>query len=62
MSNHKRVAYVTADSSEWMVLESPEGMISPPMIEMHRPQVGTVIFYYASCYQLRVPEGVEAEL
>lgn len=62
MNGHKRVAYVTADSSQWMVLESPDGLISPPTIELHQPQVGTVVFYYASCYELRIPEGVEADL
>lgn len=62
MADHKRVAYVTADSSEWMVLESPDGLISPPIIELHRPQVGAIKFYYASCYELRVPKEAKADL
>ena len=51
---HRKV-YVTSDSSLWLVLDEPFGLISPPTIELHRPQVGTVTFYDADGYQLRIP-------
>ena len=56
-----RVVYVTQDSSKWAVLDVPFGMITPPIIEIHQPMVGTDKFYYADCYQLRIPPEAEAE-
>jgi hypothetical protein len=50
-----RVIYVTADSSQWLVIEYPFGLITPPTIELHRPLQGAVIFYYAQCYGLAIP-------
>lgn len=52
------VIYVTADSSEWFRMDFPFGLITPPIIELHRPLAGAVRFYYAECYGLPVPEEV----
>ena len=51
-----KIIYVTADSQQWVVINVPFGMITPPTIELHIPLQGPVTFYYASCYQLRVPD------
>jgi hypothetical protein len=53
-----KVVYVTADSSKWAILDIPFGMIMPPMIDLHVPQVGTETFYCAEMYQLKVPSAV----
>jgi hypothetical protein len=58
----QKIVYVTADSSQWMVLDKQIGLISPPTIELHRPLVGPVTFYYAECYQLPIPPEAEAEV
>jgi hypothetical protein len=58
MSNEperNKIIYVTADLSSWAILDEPFGLISPPTIELHEPQVGTVTFYNASSYQLHIP-------
>jgi hypothetical protein len=58
-----KIVYVTSDSLQWMILDAQEGLISPPMIELHRPLVGPVTFYYADCYdQLHIPPEAEAYL
>jgi hypothetical protein len=50
-----RVVYVTADSSQWMAVDVPFGLISPPTYELHRPLVGPVTFYDAKGHRLRIP-------
>ena len=50
-----KIIYVTSDSSLWAVLDEPFGLISPPVIALHKPQVGTITFYNADSYQLRIP-------
>jgi len=57
-SRHRTI-YVTADSAQWMVIDVPDGMISPPTIDLHVPMQGSVQFYYAECYQLRVPKEAQ---
>ena len=55
------VIYVTADSSQWLRLDVPFGLISPPTFELPKtidllkPLVGPVTFYDAECFQLPVP-------
>ena len=56
-----RIVYVTADSSQWVVINVPFGLITPPTIELQRPLVGSILFYHASGYQLRVPVQAEVE-
>jgi hypothetical protein len=51
-----KVIYVTADSSQWLTIDMPFGLISPPTIELHKPLIGPVVFYHASAYQLRIPK------
>jgi hypothetical protein len=51
-----RIVYVTSDSSLWLAIDVPFGMITPPTIELHVPLKGSVTFYHSSGYQLRVPE------
>lgn len=56
MSERNRIVYVTADSSQWAAIDIPDGLIPPPTIDLHQPQVGTFTFYYADCYpSIRVP-------
>ena len=51
-----RVVYVTSDGTgQWLGIDVPFGMITPPTITIHRPLGGAVDFYYASCYKLPVP-------
>ena len=56
-----RTVYVTSDGSQWLAIEYPFGLITPPTIELpetislHRPLVGPVIFYHASAYKLPIP-------
>jgi hypothetical protein len=51
-----KIIYVTADSSQWVVINIPFGMITPPTIELHIPLKGGVTFYYADCYpSLHIP-------
>jgi hypothetical protein len=49
------VVYVTGDSSAWLRLSVPSGLISPPTIELHRPLSGPVTFYDAESFRLPVP-------
>lgn len=56
MSERNRIIYVTADSSQWAVIDIPDGLITPPTIDLHRPEVGPITFYFADCYpSLRIP-------
>lgn len=50
-----KIIYVTADSSYWMIIDVPFGMISPPTIELHRPHLGPITFQDAVGYQLPIP-------
>lgn len=54
-----RIVYVTSDSSQWLALDKPDGMISPPIITLHVPLRGPVEFYLADCYRLPVPAEAE---
>lgn len=56
------VLYVTADSAEWLTLDAPDGMVPPPVLRLHRPLIGYVEFYYASCYNLPAPAGAPTEV
>ena len=47
--------YVTADSSQWVRLSVPFGLIAPPTIELHKPLEGPVTFYDAEGYNLKIP-------
>jgi hypothetical protein len=51
-----RIVFVTSDSSLWLAIDVPFGMITPPTIELHVPLKGSVVFYNAESYQLRIPE------
>jgi hypothetical protein len=55
MSPRVRIIYVTPDSHRWMMLDVPDGLITPPHIDLHVPVVGPVRFYYAQSYQLPIP-------
>jgi hypothetical protein len=57
MSERNRVVYVTADQSDWLAIDVPFGLITPPTVELHRPLVGTVQFFYADSYRLAVPDA-----
>jgi len=61
MKDPKRteVIYVSADSSLYAKLSIPYGMISPPMIDIHQPEVGTFTFYHAICYNLPIPKDAK---
>jgi hypothetical protein len=51
-----KVIFVTADSSQWMVVNIPFGMILPPTIEVIQPLLtDPVVFYYAETHRLRIP-------
>jgi hypothetical protein len=60
MSDPERnqIVYVTANSEQWVIINIPFGLISPPTIDLHLPQVGSVTFYHASGHKLPVPEVV----
>jgi hypothetical protein len=47
--------YVTTDSSQWIRLSVPFGLIAPPTIELHKPLEGPVTFYDSDGYNLKVP-------
>lgn len=49
--------YVTQDGSAWLNVQHPDGLVPPPVIELHQPLSGPVEFYLASCYNLTVPPG-----
>lgn len=53
---HSRIVYTTTDSQRWMVIDIPDGLISPPYIDLHQPFEGPVRFYYAEPYKLPVPD------
>ena len=56
MDERNRVVYVTADQTDLVVIDFPFGLISPPILELHRPMAGAVQFFYAECYRLPIPE------
>jgi hypothetical protein len=56
-----RIVYVTADSSKWVAINVPFGLISPPTIELYRPLAGPVMFYHADGHQLRIPPEASKE-
>jgi len=60
MTGRNKVVYVTSDSSHWVIMDTPVGFISPPTMELHVPMQGACTFYYASCYQLRVPDEAKS--
>lgn len=39
----------------WLNIQHPDGLVTPPVIELHEPMAGPVAFYYAECYGLPVP-------
>jgi ribosomal protein L37E len=59
MNERTEVFYVTSDSSLWLRVNVPHGLITPPTIELHKPMAGPVVFYHASSYKLRLPADVE---
>lgn len=58
MADPKRsqVVYVTADGSQWMRVDVPFGLITPPTLTFHKPLAGPVEFFYAECYGLPIPQ------
>lgn len=74
MSNPERgrVVYVTsssllknkagADDEQWLIMDVPFGLITPPMVKIWRPMVGEVVFYHASSYQVPVPAAARLAL
>jgi len=61
MTDRFRAIYVTADSSQWMMIDTQHGLITPPTIDFHVPRVGPITFYYASCYLLEPPKEAGEE-
>jgi hypothetical protein len=51
--------YVTADSSQWLRVNLPSGLIAPPVITLHQPLEGPVKFFCADAYQLPIPEAAK---
>ena len=51
-----RIVYVTADGSQWMRVDVPFGLITPPTFLLHKPLIGPVEFFDAESYNLSVPE------
>lgn len=54
------VVYVTADSTRWLLIDVPSGLITPPVLALHKPFEGPADFFYASSYRLPVPAEAEA--
>lgn len=49
------VAYVTLNEPQYRVtLDLPHGLIPPPFVELHEPQVGPLRFYHAVAYALEI--------
>lgn len=58
----RTTVFVTNDGSDrWLAVQHPDGLVPPPIIELHEPLVGPVAFYFASCYHLPVPKGAPRE-
>jgi hypothetical protein len=56
MGDRNSVIYVTnTNPAEWLRIDVPDGMITPPTITLHRPLVGPAEFYFADCYRLPIP-------
>jgi hypothetical protein len=57
MSDPKRGrwVYVTPDSSRWLAIDLPFGLIAPPTITLHEPLAGPVEFYLAESHRLPIP-------
>lgn len=53
--DRNRIVYVTADSSQWLAIDVPFGLVCPPAIELHRPLIGSVVFLDADSYRLSIP-------
>lgn len=47
--------YATKDGARWLTLTAPDGLIPPPTIQLHQPEVGAVWFYYAEVYGITRP-------
>lgn len=60
-SARNRVVYVTNDGVEWLVLDVPSGLVTPPTITIHQPLAGPVEFFYAECYGLAIPAEAAAQ-
>jgi len=56
MAERNQVVYVTADSSGWLLIDFPFGLISPPTLELHQPLAGTVTFFWAELHRLKIPD------
>jgi hypothetical protein len=56
------VYVTTGQPPEWLLIDVPSGMITPPTFEIHRPLVGAATFYYADCYSLPIPKDARAAL
>jgi len=55
VSERNRIVYVTSDASDWLAVDVPFGLITPPTIQLHRPLAGPVEFYHADSYRLPIP-------
>lgn len=60
MKDRSKIVYCTMDSSQWLILIPPAGLVSPPVITLHKSLVGLVEFYHASAYNLPVPDDAKA--
>jgi hypothetical protein len=60
MKNRSKIVYCTMDSSQWLILTPPAGLVSPPVIALHQPSAGPVEFYHASAYNIPVPDDAKA--
>jgi len=56
MKKRNKAIYVTQDSSRWLRVNFPFGLIAPPKIELHEPLVGNVEFYLAESWNLPIPD------
>lgn len=61
MTDRFRAIYVTADLSQWAVIDTKHGLITPPTIDFQVPRVGPLTFYFASCYELKPPKEAGEE-
>jgi hypothetical protein len=60
MKVRSKIIYCTMDSSQWLILTPPEGLVPPPVISMHKPLAGPVEFYHAAAYNIPVPDDAKA--
>lgn len=52
MSERTQWTYVSGNSRLAVYIDAPVGLILPPILALHRPEVGEVTFYQAEAYGL----------